>query len=228
MHKYNRVTQGPERTIVVAVLLLLFGALLSGRAAAQEVLSYTNTWELLYPEGTELRQTLSELMDISNSSLLFAGCAPMRLDVVAGELPQLDPYHLYLHTNMIENVAESRLRAAGLWFEETDEQGLAVASEMGAAVRAGGAALDAVREKYRNYWLTLKIEVRVLGPAFSLNTDLNRTARTDEWYGTVTVWSTRTLGTHGGNAQFVLGVIANHIDKLIVAYLRANAVECAA
>ena len=41
-----------------------------------------------------------------------------------------------------------------------------------------------------------------------------------EALGTVTVWSTRTLGTHGDNSQSMLGVITSHIDKLIIAYLR--------
>ena len=226
--------------ISVAVLLLLFGALLSGRAAAQEVLNYM-TWQELEIGGMpdlEKAKAAQGILDYQDSEKLSARCAPMSLRVYAGELPRsltdyrrgwidagLDPPYLDLNldTYTIENEAESHLRAAGLFRpEETTEQMVE-------------RALAEQRRDEIIPRLTLSIEVRVFGPAFSLNTDLERFALTQsardaevEALGTVTVWSTRTLGTHGDNAQFVLGVITSHIDKLIIAYLRANAGECAA
>ena len=43
----------------------------------------------------------------------------------------------------------------------------------------------------------------------------------------VTVWDTGLVGTHGGDAQFVLGQISQHMDLFLTEYLRANDDACA-
>ena len=168
--------------ISVAVLLLLFGALLSGRAAAQEVLNYMTWYELDIGGMPDLEKAKAaqEYFDYLDSEKLSARCAPMSLRVYAGELPRsltdyrrtyidagLDPYlDLNLDTYTIENEAESHLRAAGLFRpEETTEQMVE-------------RALAEQRRDEIIPRLTLSIEVRVFGPAFSLNTDLERFALT--------------------------------------------------
>ena len=117
--------------ISVAVLLLLFGALLSGRAAAQEVLNYM-TWQELEIGGMpdlEKAKAAQGILDYQDSEKLSARCAPMSLRVYAGELPRsltdyrrgwidagLDPPYLDLNldTYTIENEAESHLRGGGV------------------------------------------------------------------------------------------------------------------
>ena len=44
--------------------------------------------------------------------------------------------------------------------------------------------------------------------------------------GIVTVWDSATIGTHGGQAQFILGAVSQMLDEFIVSYLRLNEAYC--
>ena len=172
-----------------AAALMLLGALLPGRSAAQA----TDDFAI---KNTAEAAAIKDLVD----SNLFARCAPMDLSVK--ELSEEESRALNLSEAAIVNAAESRLRAA----------------------RVFGAKGDTIQ--------FLSIHVGLLGRAFVVNTELVRGVP-DLGFGrsgVVKVWDTGsfgTLGTDGGSAQLVLGVVSGHIDRFLTEYLRANEDDCA-
>ena len=96
----------------------------------------------------------------------------------------------------IQTLAESRLRAARLY--------------------------DAAGLSY------LYVRVGVVGGAFHREVSFNKLLRDDvsEKNGMASTWDTGSLGTHGGNAGFILQGVSEHLDRFVLEYLRVNETVC--
>ena len=96
----------------------------------------------------------------------------------------------------IQTLAESRLRAARLY--------------------------DAAALPY------LYVRVVVLGGAFNTKVSFNKWLRDDvsEKNGIAETWDTGRLGTHGGNAGFILQGVSELLDRFVLEYLRVNETVC--
>jgi len=74
----------------------------------------------------------------------------------------------------------------------------------------------------------LSIDLNVVGSAFSLRIGLN------SWIGdigfgrggNVLMWGAGATGTHAGDAQYLLDLVARHLDEFVVKYLRVNEEPC--
>ena len=127
-------------------------------------------------------------------------CAPMMF--VVEELPLEDIQKTGLTHKAITNAVESRLRGSRLFapFEK----------------------LELERQQY------LYINVNIMSPAFSIRVVLNRHIE-DLGYGlpgVATVWDAGSIGTHGGDGQYIIGAIYRHLDEFIASYLRVNEAHC--
>ena len=129
---------------------------------------------------------------------LFNDCRPMRL-IVEG----VSEYavEIGLTESDLRRVAESRLRSARIYTQDMDA--------------AHGSALY--------------VNCSVVGPAYNVTVDYMKLAM-DEFGvpGRATTWTSGSTGTHGGNEHYIAGVLAGHMDKFLVEYLRANEEACEA
>ena len=128
---------------------------------------------------------------------LFAQCAQVKYFLLGGEQKDLDKL-LSLTRDSIENAVESRLRSARLY-----------------------------NKAARQYLL---VNITMMKPStYGVNLRLKRWLP-DLGYGrggVVTVWTTGSIGAHGGRGQYLLGVVSKHLDKFLAEYLRVNEEACA-
>ena len=126
------------------------------------------------------------------------GCLPTRLVVEYYQSKKADS--LKLTQDAIETTVRSRLRGARLFTENR--------------VLAG--------------WTFLYINVHVAGAAYDIETSYNKRLRDVvlKQNGIATTWQEGTMGTHGNDSGYILGIIARHTDKFIDEYLRVNADAC--
>jgi len=69
----------------------------------------------------------------------------------------------------------------------------------------------------------------VAGLAFSASVDLRKELSdpfSGEWMF-ATTWGSSSTGTHGRDAQYLRGVLSEHVDRFIDDYLRVNEAACA-
>ncbi len=132
---------------------------------------------------------------------LFNACRPLRL-VVEG-LPERAA-EIGLTKERIQTAAESRLRAARLYTELFFD------------------------EDWTSPRAYLYVNVNALGPAFSLDITYNKWVRDEEFdlSGRARTWHTGSLGTHGGDAGYILQGVSEHVDLFIAEYLRVNEASC--
>ena len=131
---------------------------------------------------------------------LYTACAPM--DFVVESLDAEDSQRTGLTEQGIANAVESRLRAARL--------------------------LTPIAEQTLNKEQYLYINANLTDHAFSINVELNRYLK-DIGYGFggyVAVWRRGGAGTHGGNGQYLLGVVSKYLDQFLSSYLRVNEAHC--
>lgn len=117
--------------------------------------------------------------------------------MLAVAFTEQEPGALGLGKDAIENAAESRLRAARL-LAPTAKQ-------------------------------VLFVNVTSTGPAFFVQVTLHRWVVNTGFSigGTVAVWESSRLGTHGLDGQYVLGVVSQELDTFLAKYLRMNERHCA-
>ena len=173
---------------------------------------------------------------------LRTGCAPMGFTVrVVGDAKAIG-----LTENTVRNAAESRLRAARLYrtieamkavqlrlIEESQRaeiEARKAEQDLLKRIKARRAELEAEQELRAHPLQTLNVDISVLSSAFSVRAWLYRDipdtgALGETVRGTVIVWSTSGMGTHGGDAQLILGHVSRYLDKFLTEYLRANP-EC--
>lgn len=108
-----------------------------------------------------------------------------------------DEEDIGLSRQAVVNAAESRLRAARMYND---------------AVRA---------------WF-LYIRINVVGLAFRVDVQFKR--RLFQYNrllnGLATTWETSTTGTHGKDAQYILGILSEYLDSFLVDFLRVNEPAC--
>ena len=129
---------------------------------------------------------------------LFTRCAPM--EFVVEKLDPEDTRATGLTEKSIENAVESRLRAARLF---------------------------APREK-QNRLQYLYIHLNIIGFAFGIEVELRRYLDNLGYGipGFAAVWWAGTVGQHGNDGQYILGLVSMHLDKFIASYLRVNEEDC--
>lgn len=130
---------------------------------------------------------------------LFNACKPMQL--VIERLPG-EAADIGLARGALQAAAESRLRAARLYTEDSAKAGFAY----------------------------LYVNVHVVGAAHAISVEYKKIV-TDAFGipNMATTWNTRSTGTHGrGSAGFILSHLSRHLDRFLSAYLRANEEACGA
>ena len=130
---------------------------------------------------------------------LFTECAPIYMRaLITGE----EAEEIGLTSDRIKTMAESRLRAARLWSETivTDTY-----LQVGIAVFQGAFAYKVIFSKYLY--------------DSSGNRHLART-----WQEPGAPWPA--IGTHGGNAGFIMQRLSEDLDAFILEYLRVNEGSC--
>lgn len=130
---------------------------------------------------------------------LYTACAPMTF-VVENLRPE-GTQETGLTREALENAVEARLRSARLF--------------------APSEKLD--RSQY------LYVAVNITGRAFSINVTLERYLDNLGYGigGYATVWNMRGAGTHGGDGQYILGLVSQYyLDKFVANYLRVNEAHC--
>ncbi|MDE0032734.1 MAG: hypothetical protein OXU75_06330 [Deltaproteobacteria bacterium] len=113
--------------------------------------------------------------------------------------------------------------AVGFSMTNTD---LALAEE--ALSKAAESRLRAARLFRTDSAQFLSVDLNVVGTAFSLRIGLN------SWVGdmgfgrggTVLMWGSGATGTHGGDPQYILGLVSRHLDEFVLKYLRVNEEPC--
>ncbi len=129
---------------------------------------------------------------------LFSLCAP--LNVVSEPLRDDLARKIGLTGPAIERVLESRLDTAHLFDADSNE------------------------------FLSARVSLNDTGDFFSVEVNLNRFVGNMGYGigGIVTLWTTRTLGQHGGSPQVILQAIAALTDEFLGHYLYVNEAECQA
>ena len=127
---------------------------------------------------------------------LFADCRPMRL--VVENLPD-GASKIGLTKEAIQAAAESRLRSARLY-----------RSMLGPPYHHLYVNVNVYRMAFN---IVLKFKKNVLD-SLSGNT------------GIAATWDVGSTGTHGGNANYILSLISQYLDKFLVEFLRVNEKAC--
>ena len=134
---------------------------------------------------------------ITEGRTLYTACAPMDFFVV-GPDPE-NSQKIGLTEQAVENAVESRLRTARLYAPPAKQE----------------------RVQY------LYVVTTIVGPAFHLQVELNAAStlamdtRNMQPFG-----ASGTVGTHGGQGQYILGLLPRHLDQFIASYLRVNEAHC--
>ena len=129
---------------------------------------------------------------------LFNECQPMDLSVVVQITGQDSPMlpKLTLTTEQVQTVAEARLRSARLYDPEKLND--------------------------------LRIAVQALGRAFHISFAFRKMVQDvvskESWW--TTTWENASLGTHDGDANFILSSVSQQMDEFLVDYLRVNEDAC--
>ena len=74
----------------------------------------------------------------------------------------------------------------------------------------------------------LYLNVNVVGAAFNISLDYKKNVRdlaSDEVY-TATTWDGGAVGTHGGNAEYIVSGVSMYLDQFLTEYLRVNEAAC--
>ena len=74
----------------------------------------------------------------------------------------------------------------------------------------------------------LDVHASVVGPAFHVGIEFRKWLKdpASGTEGSATTWVAGSTGTHGGNPDYVLAAIAEHVDRFVGQYRRVNADAC--
>ena len=73
------------------------------------------------------------------------------------------------------------------------------------------------------------LSVNVVGRSFSVRLEFKKwvfDSLLSSESGIAVTWSTGSLGTHGGNAEYIVSIVRGSLDEFVAAYLRTNLAEC--
>ena len=138
---------------------------------------------------------------------LYTGCSRLRLWVSVGGRGD-DAEAIGLTRDRLQIAAESRLRSARLHMTAEYLTGLETKLMTGPP--------------------DLSVSVEVAGSAFLVLVELQKTLSdpaTGEELKTGT-WESGRLGTHSGNAGYIVQLVAEELDEFLVEYLRVNEEDC--
>ena len=128
---------------------------------------------------------------------LFNACRPMEFAIEP--LGDHAAATIGLTEEVLQAAAESRLRPARLYTEDMEKAAAAY----------------------------LEVNINVVGPAFSLIVNFHKEV-TDAFgeSGLAPTWASGGVGTHGGNASYIVSFLSQILDKFLAAYLRVNEPAC--
>ena len=138
----------------------------------------------------------SETVDRYERFRLFNACQPMEL-VIEGM--GTDEAAIGLTENALQAAAESRLRAARLYTGDSKKADYAY---LYVHVSVVGRA-HSVRVRYK------KMVTDAFGESFP-----------------ATTWHIGGIGTHGGDAGFIMSFLSQQLDQFLAEYLRVNEAAC--
>ena len=75
----------------------------------------------------------------------------------------------------------------------------------------------------------LYVNVHVVGRSFSITLEYRKILYDADFAhasGAATTWKLRSVGTHGGDAAYIVSAVSQDMDKFIVEFLRVNEDAC--
>lgn len=127
---------------------------------------------------------------------LYNGCQPFEL-LVEDYSSDEDYREIGLTGQAIQNLAESRLRAARLYTDTDSPQ---------------------------NLYININVVGRAFGIDLDFRKIVYDPASDSRYYAAS--WSTGSTGTHGNDSGYILSNLSKHMDEFMVEYLRANEDAC--
>ena len=117
-----------------------------------------------------------------------------------------------------------------LLVEGVDEDATKIGLTKEALQAAAESRLRAARLYDRDADPYLYISVNVVGPAFGVGVEFNKYVfdYASEHSFLAATWNSRSAGTHGGDAGYLVSSISQHLDIFLVEYLRVNEEACEA
>ena len=183
------------------IAFVIVAGIQPGLAGGQNGHSFRETRELLQQYRRESEDRFQ----------LYTGCLALWLSVgLQGDAAKA----IGLTEDRLRITAESRLRAARLYMSAEsapeDPEALEAISLM---LRVGP---------------MLVVEAAVVDRAFSVNVELlnHLSDPASEEMSQTTTWRTRSIGTHGRNAGYIVQNVSEKVDKFLVEYMRVNEQDC--
>lgn len=171
-------------------------------SSQDELESLREAIRLVSPEGAE--EGWKRAVQSVERFRLYTGCSPLWLWVfVAGD----DAEAIGLTRDRLQAAAESRLRSARLYMSSETKL---------------PKATDPLRLP------NLSVSAEVVSSAFLVQVELRKTL-SDPATGEESragTWESGRFGTHGGNAGYIVQLVAEELDKFLVEYLRVNEKDC--
>ena len=124
---------------------------------------------------------------------LLTKCTPIRL--LVEDLPE-DAREISLTRQRIQNMAESRLRAARMYDEEV----------------------------HPHLYINVNVVGRAWSVILELNKVLDDQVSGHQSFAST--WDSGSTGTHGGDAGYIMQSVSEHLDRFILEYLRVNEEYC--
>ncbi len=72
----------------------------------------------------------------------------------------------------------------------------------------------------------LYVGVSMFREAFNVSLQYKKPVLFYNQWGMATTWDANAVGTHGGDANYILSAISEYMDKFILEYLKANEKDC--
>ena len=97
-----------------------------------------------------------------------------------------------------------------------------------AVINAAESRLRSARIYDPSVWEYLYVHIHIVSGAFHIVLHFNK-ALTDHWTSQTqlaTTWKDGSTGTHGGDSQYILGALSEHLDTFLVDFLRVNEPAC--
>ena len=133
------------------------------------------------------------------------------------ECDSFECFQLYTACHPIDLVVENLPSGA-------DDIGL----QKQAVINAAESRLRSARIYDPSAWEYLYVQINIASGAFGIILHFNKVF-TDRWTSQTypaTTWTHGGIGTHGGNSQYILGVLSEYLDAFLVDFLRVNEPAC--
>ena len=191
-----------RRRLLMAVSLLTAGCLLVGDGLAQE----PPRFPIPPPPKLTIPPPPPRFPIPTSGFALWNECAPIGLLV---ERLSDDAADIDLTEERIQTLAESRLRAARMYDAAASTHlyvrvGVLVLENRTGAFNVEMSFNKYLREDVPEYWRNEMSDLKVMA----------------------STWDNGGIGTHGGDASFILQSVSEYLDRFVLEYLRVNEAAC--